>query len=172
MSVGAILFDWGDTLMVDFPQYSGPMAEWPRVEAVPHAAEVLATLRRAGWVIALATNAADSGEDEIRTALARAGLDTLIDHVYCSREVGHSKPSAEFFAHIGRDLGLAAHELVMVGDSYPTDIAGALAANISGVLFRPGASSERGSGDPERWRIVGDLAELPDLLAEWPRRRP
>jgi len=71
--VGCVLFDWGNTLMVDLPGCFGPMASWPRVEAVAHAQETLGQLRAAGWHIALATNAADSDEDQIRIALARAG---------------------------------------------------------------------------------------------------
>jgi len=35
-------------------------------------------------------------------ALATTGLDDLIDRVYCSRGVGHSKPSAGFFSFIMR----------------------------------------------------------------------
>jgi len=59
---------------------------------------------RADWRIALATNAAASKEDEIWQALARAGLDRLLDKVYCYRTIGHKKPSREFFNYILRDL--------------------------------------------------------------------
>ncbi|MBW6469119.1 MAG: hypothetical protein K0B85_08190 [Coriobacteriia bacterium] len=31
--MACVLFDWGDTLMVDCPEYSGPMRAWPHVEA-------------------------------------------------------------------------------------------------------------------------------------------
>ena len=36
-----VLFDWGDTLMRDFPEFSGPMASWSHVEALPNVKEVL-----------------------------------------------------------------------------------------------------------------------------------
>ncbi|NLE77029.1 MAG: HAD family hydrolase, partial [Chloroflexi bacterium] len=45
MPLQAILFDWGDTLMQDFPQFPGPMAQWPRVAAMPGALEALAALQ-------------------------------------------------------------------------------------------------------------------------------
>jgi len=32
--IRALIFDWGDTVMRVFPEFSGPMAHWPRVEAV------------------------------------------------------------------------------------------------------------------------------------------
>ena len=31
--IKAFIFDWGDTVMCDFPEYPGPMVDWPRVEA-------------------------------------------------------------------------------------------------------------------------------------------
>ncbi len=109
------------------------MMRWPQVEAVTHAREALEQLRANGWVSALATNAADSDVTDIRAALARVGLDQLIDRVYCSRAVGHTKPSCEFFAFIAKDLGLSIAELVMVGDSYDNDILGANAVGIRGL---------------------------------------
>lgn len=30
-----VIFDGGDTVMRDMPHYSGPMIEWPCVEAMP-----------------------------------------------------------------------------------------------------------------------------------------
>ena len=81
---GCILFDWGDTLMRDFREFSGPMASWPEVRALPGAGEVLSALRP-HWRLALATNAADSSEAEIRDALERVDLSPLIDKVYCFR---------------------------------------------------------------------------------------
>ena len=83
-----ILLDWGDTVMRVFPQYEGPMFEWPRVEAVDGIQEAFAKLQ-AYWTIALATNASDSEEPAIWSALARVGLDRFIDRVFCYRGVGH-----------------------------------------------------------------------------------
>ncbi len=162
--VGCVLFDWGNTLMVDLPGCFGPMASWPRVEAVAHAQETLGQLRAAGWHIALATNAADSDEDQIRIALARAGLDDLIDRVYCLRGVGYAKPSPEFFAFIIADLGLMATDLVMVGDNFRIDVEGANRSGIRAVWLCPGAADARGG---ENWRMIGSLAELPALLEAW-----
>src|SRR5687767_9344160 len=97
-----LLFDWGDSLMLNFPELPGPMATWPRVEAVPFAKETLAGLR-AKWTLALATNAADSKEAEIWSALERVGLDDLLDKVYCYRVIGYKKPSLEYFDYILKD---------------------------------------------------------------------
>lgn len=128
-----ILFDWGDTLMrtLDYP---GPMCAWPRVEVVPGAAEALRELSgRAG--VALATNAADSQEEEIWKALARAGLDRFIDRIFCFKSVGHKKSSPPFFAHVMEQLGLPASRLLMVGDDFEQDVTAANAVGIQAVWF-------------------------------------
>ena len=78
----ALLFDWGNTLMRDFPEYHGPMANWPEIACLPNARETLAVLH-ADWLIGLATNAADSNEDQIWAALARGGLEPFVDQVFC-----------------------------------------------------------------------------------------
>ena len=161
--MGCVLFDWGDTLMIDYPEYSGPMRSWPHVQAVAHARETLGALRAAGWCTALATNAADSEESDIRAALARVGLDGLIDHAYCSRRVGHSKPSAEFFEFIMRDLGVDAPGLVMVGDSLINDVEGANRSGIHAIWLRPGSAPSRSS---ELSWAIGDLSHLPGVLEE------
>lgn len=161
MKPGCVLLDWGDTLMVDFPDFTGPMATWPRVEAVAHARQSLEELRAGGWFLVLATNAADSDEASIRAALDRVSLGSLIDRVFCSQCVGHSKPSPEFFGFIGRDLGLPPSRLVMVGDNYEVDVLGANAAGIRAVWLRSGGAVAL-DGDM-RW-VIDDLSELPDLL--------
>jgi hypothetical protein len=102
---GCLLFDWGDTLMRDFKDYPGPMKDWPRLEAIPGAAEALAALQPV-WILALATNANDSDEADIRAALQRVNLDQFLDRVYCSKNVGHKKPSVAFYQYILVDLGL------------------------------------------------------------------
>lgn len=41
-----VLFDWGNTLMVDFPEAQGKMCDWEVVEEVAGAREVLAALSK------------------------------------------------------------------------------------------------------------------------------
>ncbi len=168
--LGCVLFDWGDTLMRDFPGFSGPMAGWHRVEALPHAQATLDALRLGGWTTALATNAADSDEWEIRRALGRVGLEDLIDRIYCLRTVGHRKPSPEFFDFVLADLRITPADLVMVGNDYDVDIVGANGAGVRAIWFRP----EGGELPPEHalLRIVRDLAQIPEILADWGREQP
>ena len=82
--------------MREFPEYSGPMADWPRVATVPNVEEALLELRP-HWTLALATNTVDSDETAICKALDRVGLRSLLDKVYCYQSIGHSKPAPCFF---------------------------------------------------------------------------
>jgi putative hydrolase of the HAD superfamily len=131
----AILFDWGDTLMRVFPQFDGPMKDWPRVEAVPGAAEMLESLHE-DWTLCLATNAADSDEADIRLALARVDLDRWLDKVYCFKTIGFKKPARQFYQAILQDLGLPPERVIMVGDDYETDVLGARRIGLRAVWFQ------------------------------------
>jgi len=155
-----ILLDWGNTVMRVFPEFAGPMATWPRVEAVDGIAETLASLRP-GWTIALATNADDSREDEIWSALGRAGLDGLIDRVYCLRGVGQRKSAPEYFQQVLGDLGIEPYRAVMVGDDFETDVLPATRCGIRAIWFDEGGSENRAGA---MYRTIHDLRELPETL--------
>ena len=136
------------------------MSTWPRVEAVEGIAEALAALRR-DWTIALATNAADSEEGEIWSALARAGLDRLIDRVYCMRGVGHRKSEPEYFAKVLADLGIEPIRAAMVGDDFEADVASANRSGIRAVWFHENGTDDRSSA---MYRTIHDVSELAEAL--------
>ncbi len=131
---GALLFDWGDTLMRDFTEYTGPMKDWPRVEAIPGAADMLASLHN-DWTLCLATNADVSDEADIRLALRRVDLERWLDKIYCFKTIGFKKPSPEFYQFILKDLGLPPERVVMVGDNYLADVLGAQNAGLHAIWF-------------------------------------
>jgi len=131
-----VLLDWGDTLMRALPQYQGKMKDWPRVEEIPGARKALHALH--GHIgIALATNAADSEEEDIRQAMERADLNAFIKRIFCYRSVGARKSSPEFFAHVIQELRVPADHLVMVGDEFAEDVEAAKAAGLRTVWFNP-----------------------------------
>ena len=157
-----ILFDWGDTVMRGFPDETGPMEGWRRVEAMPGIDEVLRSLMGSAQIV-LATNAVDSSEDAIRRALARADLDHHFDRVYCFQGIGHRKPSIEFFETVLRDLRIDSAHAWLVGDDFESDVAGANAAGMAAVWYAPDLS-ERRTG--ERYRTIHAFSELPAALIE------
>jgi HAD superfamily hydrolase (TIGR01509 family) len=155
-----LLFDWGDTLMRVFPEFDGPMTAWPQVEAMPYAGQVLAELSLRS-MLALATNAADSEESEIRAALDRVGLDKLLDKVYCYRKIGHKKPSKEFFGYIMSDLGIEPSQAIMVGDDFEADVVGANNCGIRAIWYNP-RTTERHVSDMHQ--TIHGLLSLPQVL--------
>ena len=157
-----ILLDWGDTVMRVFSENAGPMFTWPRVEELDGIKEVLAKLH-ADWTIALATNAEDSEERAIWSALARVDLDRLIDRVYCFRTVGHKKTAPEYFEHVLADLGIEANHAVMVGDDFEADVLSANHAGIRAIWFHEDGTAKKTSA---MHRTIHDLLELPGALDE------
>jgi len=146
--------------MRDNPQATGPMSTWKNVEAIPHAVQALSILR-SNWIIALATNAVDSNEADIRSALQRVGLDKLVDKVYCFRSIGHKKPSNEFFKYILEDLKMNCSQVIMIGDSFKNDVLGANKAGIHAIWFNP-QSIENNTGRMSQ--TINSLDELPIML--------
>ncbi len=141
----AVLFDWGDTVMQVFPGCSGPMSSWPTVATVPGVETVIDEIHRKAE-IALATNAASSGEREIRQALNRVGLEKRFDRVFCFETVGHKKPTPEFFHTVLDALRLEPEQVFMVGDNYEIDVLGATAVGIPSVWLNLNSPESR-SGD-------------------------
>jgi len=155
-----ILFDWGDTLMRVFPEFEGPMFTWPRVEVVSGIKETLVKLQRE-WMLALATNAVESQEQDIWLALERVGLEELIDRVYCFRMIGHRKRATEYFSYILRELGIDRENVVMVGDDFGADVLGANRSGIRAIWFNESSGEERVS---KTHRTIHELSELPGEL--------
>ena len=158
-----VLFDWGDTLMRDFPEFTGPMAAWPHVEAIPNVKEILIELR-SQWTLALATNSVDSDETAICEALDRVGFCSLLDKVYCFQTIGYSKPSSDFFDYIVEDLRMDRHRIVMVGDGFEKDVLGANRSGIRGIWFNESSAKEKVG---KMHKTIFDFRSLPDALTSF-----
>ena len=156
-----LLFDWGNTLMRDFPDAEGPMADWPRVETLPGVEEVLPQLRP-HWTLALATNAVASDELSVWRALDRSGIAHLLDKVYCFQTIGHKKPAPGFFDHIVRDLPMDRDRIIMVGDDFENDILGAIRSGIRSIWLNQSSDEVRVG---ELYRTIHDLRSLPEVLS-------
>jgi HAD superfamily hydrolase (TIGR01458 family) len=75
------------------------------------------------------------------------------------------KPAEPFFRAALDDLGAAAGDTVMIGDDIGSDVLGAQAVGMVGVLVRTGKFREsdlEGSDHPDH--VLDDVAGLPDLL--------
>lgn len=103
---------------------------------------LLESLRQAGLRMAIVSNNLVS---EQIPKLKRLGIHEYFEVISISEEVGVAKPEARIF-HVTLDrLGLSHREVVMVGDSLDSDIAGAQALDIRSVWLnrRPSIVTDR-----------------------------
>ena len=128
------LFDWGDTLMVDYPNVKGKMCDWETVTAVHEAKETLAELSKHAKLY-IATGAADSSEIEIKKAFERVGLSQFLSGYFCKSNLGYTKGTPEFLPSILSKLKVPENKVAMVGDNFDKDIKPAISAGIRPYWF-------------------------------------
>jgi FMN phosphatase YigB (HAD superfamily) len=68
-----------------------------------------------------------------QSKLAECGLTHLVDRLFVSADIGHTKPDKAAFASVLSRCACDAQHAVMVGDSLTTDIEGALSAGLHPV---------------------------------------
>lgn len=132
--IKSIIFDWGDTLMLDFPHFKGPMAYWEQVELVTGIKEAL-ELVSTDYICCVASNAGDSDKDLMEVALKRVNINKYFQYLFTSCELGVTKPNINFFTNILNNLDLRPEECIMVGNDYEKDIVPAKAVGIHTILL-------------------------------------
>lgn len=75
------------------------------------------------------------------------------------------KPEPDFFRLALEDLGIAAHEVAMVGDDAETDVAGAKRAGLMGIQVRTG-KWQTGAETRQADLVIDTIADLPGALEE------
>lgn len=158
-----IAFDWGDTLMLDLPQYRGSMVDWPEVYAVEGAQAALSELSQQARLVVL-TNAAASQPPQVRGALQRVGLDGYITDIFTGRSLNSQKPQVEFFRAVEKNLNQK-DGFALVGDSFKTDMVGAWQAGWLAVWYNPTGAAAPGLL-PIHDLEIRHLADLPAALAK------
>lgn len=105
---------------------------WNDIVVDPEALAVVDAVRGTGVDVGLATN-----QQSLRGAAMRdgLGLDAHFDHTFYSYEVGHAKPSEDYFRHAVDVLGLPADQIVFVDDA-PANVVAARIVGLRGVLHR------------------------------------
>jgi putative hydrolase of the HAD superfamily len=155
-SFSHILFDWGDTVMLDDPAQSAPMVEWLEVRAVTGVDQVLARLKTAGKTICLATSADVSDEIQIRAALARVDLDQYFDRIFSFKNTGLPKSEA-FYRKVLHDLKITPSQALMIGDSFAKDVLAANAVGMAAIWLNEKTKDEKHA---EIHLTVHSMAEL------------
>lgn len=121
---------------------------------LPGAAEVVRTLAKK-YPLTIISN----GFKEVQYyKFAHSGLSDCFAHTIISEEVGINKPQPEIFRIALRMNDLEAEEVVMIGDSYSSDIAGAQAAGIDQIWLHTAPT------DAPATYIVPSLSDVLDIL--------
>lgn len=105
-------------------------AELESVQLFPDVPAVLVSLRDRGYRLGVCSNLAAP-----YIAPAWRLLAPFIDVAIWSCEVGRVKPDPEIYHLAVRQLGVPAGDVLMVGDTYRTDVAGPQAAGLKGQLL-------------------------------------
>lgn len=110
---------------------------WHDIVIDPDALAVVDRVRAAGLLAVLATNQQSYRGSQLRHHYE---LDRHFDHAFYSYEVGHAKPSPEYFAHVLGVLNLSPQEVVFVDDT-PSNVRAARAAGVPTALHRTSAGA-------------------------------
>jgi FMN phosphatase YigB (HAD superfamily) len=159
MALTVVVFDVGETLVDEAASYERWEAEGDTTfvfadrDLHPDALPCFAALRARGLQLGAAGNMYAHHEEFLRPHL---------DFVGSSERWGVEKPAAGFFAHVVEEAGVAAQEILYVGDRVDNDVLPALAAGLRAVRVRRGAHAEVES--PAGTTTINSLAELPEAL--------
>ena len=92
----------------------------------------------------------------------KSGLRDCFAHIVLSEEVGCQKPNPRIYEEALRMNGIAAEEAVMIGDSWNSDIQGAINAGIDQIWIRK-SQDPLPEGQSATY-IVKSLAEVMEIL--------
>lgn len=133
----------------------------PFVEPCEGAHETLAWLHRAGYRLAVLSNARYG--PFVLWALEAVALMPYLEAVVSSADSGWRKPSVQAFRVLLDRLGVSAHEAVYIGDYYPYDIVGAKATGMRAIWLRVPYSPAGEDADAE----IESLPEVVKVVEGW-----
>lgn len=98
----------------------------------PSTIDTLSVLRDKGYYMYIITN----GFKEVQyQKLSNCGLDVFFRNMFVSEEIQTTKPSREIFEHALKSVNASKKKSIMIGDSWDTDIEGAMDFGIDQVMF-------------------------------------
>jgi FMN phosphatase YigB (HAD superfamily) len=131
----ALLFDLGDTLMIEESEVKDAEGTTLRADLIPGAAKALRRFKEWGYTLALV---ADARPDTPVNVLRQHGLYDLFDYLAVSEVIGSEKPALPIFRAALEALGI--HEsdygrVAMVGNNLERDVVGANRLGLISVYF-------------------------------------
>jgi FMN phosphatase YigB (HAD superfamily) len=158
--IKALIFDWGDTIMRDYPEKEGPMYLWlnvKRISGVYHALQKLCK----NFIMVIATNAGQSDTEAMIKALRRVDTEKFFKYFFSSKDLGFEKPDVRFFLSISEQIQIPANECAMIGNLYEKDIIGAKNCGMFTVLF----NEHKLTGPFEMAdKVITSMESLPEIF--------
>jgi putative hydrolase of the HAD superfamily len=114
-------------VMLEITRRASHQAKSARWVLYDDALPAIKTLKQRGLVLGLISN--------IILSRAGAGLESYLDLVVTSKEVGADKPEPAIFLAALERAGVNAQEAIYVGDQYQTDVLGARGVGIRPILI-------------------------------------
>lgn len=130
------------------------------LEAYAEVPAVLAELRALGRRVVICSN----WDWDLREAVAESGLAHLVDAIVSSAWVGARKPHPRIFAAALAEAGVAADEVLFVGDTWGPDVEGPLAAGFRPLYLRRDGHWPDGTAPPD----AGGVPVATDLTGALP----
>ena len=117
------------------PQASAHMGEMYKPESIvpDDVRRMLPQLQQAGYLMAVISNR----DRPFLDILISHGLSEFFPYSLAAGEVDTYKPEPGIFKHALKQMNVAAHETVYVGDNYYADAVGARRAGLEPVLYDP-----------------------------------
>lgn len=100
----------------------------------PEVQPVLSTLKKMGMKIAIVSNTSFSSRG-VRALLRNVNIDSYVDVVISSSDVGFAKPQRMIFQKLVTSMGVDPAEVIHIGDACIEDVMGALASNMHAVYY-------------------------------------
>jgi len=132
--------------------------------AVPGAQALLRAIRRHARVGIVSNNILSEQEAK----LERFGMRSFVDVLVVSAEEGLSKPEPGIFGIALARLGCDPHEAVMVGDSWESDVLGALAAGIPAIWLNRAGRIRPAPGPAIEIAALEPTAAIASLILSGP----
>jgi FMN phosphatase YigB (HAD superfamily) len=131
----ALLFDLGDTLMIEESEVKDAEGTTLRADLVPGVMEALRQFKAQGYGLALV---ADARLDTPVNVLRQHGLSALFDYLAISEVIGAEKPGPPIFRAALEALDIPESDygrVAMVGNNLERDVVGANRLGLISIFF-------------------------------------
>lgn len=121
---------------------------------IKNAQEVIKELHK-DYKIFVATNGPIKAA---HTKVEKIGISKYITHIFCSEEIGFSKPFPEFFDYLFSKINTPREKAILIGDSLTNDVGSGMKNDFDTVWYNPNNQPL-----PDEYKptiIINDLKEL------------